>query len=473
MKPFTLAIVGRPNVGKSTLFNRLAGRQLAIVDDRPGITRDWREAEGAILGVPIRIIDTAGLEESFDQSMEGKMRRQTEAALREADVVLFLLDGRAGVTPLDEHFARWLRKQKIPVLLGVNKAESEKAVAATVGEAHGLGLGDPIPLSAEHGEGLEDLFDMLEPYLPPEPEETADSGEDQEDWAVLDALEGDESFEFKDNAPGIDPDNPLKLAIVDRPNVGKSTLMNALLGEERVITSPEAGTTRDSIAARWDYKGQPFRLVDTAGMRRRARITDRVEKLSVDDSLRAIRLAQIVVLVVDAQMPLEKQDMTIAQHVADEGRALIIAINKWDLIENRSEILQDIAHRLKHSLSQLPEVPVITMSALTGRNLNGMMDAALKLYQTWNARVPTARLNQWLGWMESRHPAPAAHGRPNRCKFITQVKTRPPTFALWAARPHDLPDDYKRYLVNGLRAEYGLPGVPVRLHVRASKNPYV
>ena len=472
---FTLVIVGRPNVGKSTLFNRLAGKKLAIVDDRPGVTRDWREAEGNLLGYPIRLIDTAGLEDSFDESMQGRMRKQTESALKQADAVLFLVDGRAGITPLDEHFANWLRKQKIPIVLGVNKCESDKAVHSALAEAHGLGLGDPVPLSAEHGEGLRDLYDMLKPHFPPEEKEN-EEGKLDDNYVVpdLDELEGREDFDFAaipDEATS--PENPIKLAIVGRPNVGKSTLMNTLIGEERVMVGAEAGTTRDAIAVRWTYKDRGFRLVDTAGLRRKARVIDPIEKMATEDSMRAIRLAQVVVLVLDANNPVEKQDLTIAQHVAEEGRALVIAINKWDTVKDKTKTMEDIEYRLRHSLAQLDGLPVVTMSALNGKNLDKLMDEALRIYGLWNARISTAKLNRWLAVTESRHPAPAAQGRPNRMKYMTQVKTRPPTFAVWMSRPADLPDEYKRYLINALREEFELPGVPVRLLVRASKNPYV
>lgn len=474
---FTLAIVGRPNVGKSTLFNRLAGKRLAIVDDRPGVTRDWREAEGFLAGYPLRIIDTAGLEEKFDQSMEGRMRQQTEAALQEADAVLFLLDGRAGITPLDEHFANWLRRQKIPILVGVNKCENEKATMNAIAEAHGLGLGDPIPLSAEHGTGLDDLFDMLQPLLPPDEEEIEKADEDEDGVDDLDALEGQEDFDFAALAAQIEADallkaNPIKVAIVGRPNVGKSTLLNALLGEHRVMTGDEAGTTRDAIAVRWTYKEQAFRLVDTAGLRRKARIFDPIEKMAADDSLRAIRLAQIVLLVLDGNEKLEKQDLTIAQHVVEEGRALIVVVNKWDAVEDRIATMQAITDRLTASLAQVRDVPVVTISAQNKKNLDRMMDEVLRIYGLWNARIPTAQLNRWLDHTESRHPPPAAHGRPNRLKYMTQIKTRPPTFAVWAARPGDVPGEYQRYLMNGIREDFELPGVPLRLLVRASKNPY-
>jgi GTP-binding protein len=475
----TIAIVGRPNVGKSTLFNRLAGKHLAIVDDRPGVTRDWRMAEGMLGGVPIRLIDTAGLEESFDESIEGRMRRQTESALLHADVALFLIDGRAGLTPQDEHFASWLRKQKIPVILGVNKCESDKATQVAIAEAYKLGLGNPVPLSAAHGEGLGDLYELLEPHFPAESLPVSDvlpeiDGIVAGDGSNLDALEGDEEFDF---AAIVEPEEvekrPIKLAIVGRPNVGKSTLVNALLGEERVMTGPEAGITRDAISIDWVHNDQPFRLVDTAGLRRKAKITDKIEKMAVDDTLRAIRLAQVVVLVLDASAALEKQELTIADHVISEGRALIIALNKWDAADDKKEIMAAFEHRLEHSLAQVRGIPFVTMSALHGRNLDRLMDTVMETYKRWNARVPTSKLNRWLRAMESRNPAPMIGGRPNRLRYITQIKTRPPTFAMWVSRPDDLPDPYKRYLINGMREDYGIEGVPVRFFLRTSKNPFV
>ncbi len=473
---FTLAIAGRPNVGKSTLFNRLARKKLAIVDDTPGITRDWRESEGWLGGKAIRIIDTAGLEEAFDESIEGRMRQQTERALALADAVLFMVDGRAGITPLDEHFARWLRKQKIPVILGVNKCESARATESAIAEAYALGLGEPLALSAEHGIGIGELYDALEPHFP---EENADDASSEDDDSLLiseeelDDLEGLDDYDFaagQDEPPA--EEIPLRLAIVGRPNVGKSTLMNALLGEERSMTGPEAGITRDAIAAKWTYKDRLFRLVDTAGMRKKAKITNRIEKMSVDDSLRAIRLAQVVVLVLDGNAILEKQDLQIADHVISEGRALIIAINKWDDVKERTEALEHLQYKLETSLAQVRNVPTVTISALKKRGMDKLMDTILKTYTVWDSRVSTGKLNRWLAGMETRNPAPLVGGRSNRLRYITQIKSRPPTFAIWVARPKELPDSYKRYLINGLRETFKIPGVPIRLLVRTSKNPF-
>lgn len=467
-----LAIIGRPNVGKSTLFNRLAGKRLAIVDDTPGITRDWRDAEGYLFDQPIHIIDTAGLEEAFDGSIEGRMRRQTEEALTRADVTLFLIDGRSGVTPLDEHFARWLRKQKIPVILGVNKGENERAVRNAVAEAYGLGLGDPIILSAEHGIGMDDLYHALTPYFPEdENEETAtpDGESGLEESEKLDDIEGDENFEFVETLP---EQTALKVAIVGRPNVGKSTLLNALVGSQRSMTGPEAGVTRDAVSVSWNHKDREFRLVDTAGIRRKSKVIDKIERMSVEDSMRAIRLAQVVILVLDGNVMLEKQDLMIANHVLDEGRALVIAVNKWDMVEQKEEQQQKLADRLMRSLSQVKKVPIIHISAINGKNIDRLMDMVLDTFDTWNTRISTGKLNRWIGAMESRNPAPLVGGRSNRLRYIAQIKSRPPTFALWVSRPKELPDAYRRYITNGLRDDFKIPGVPIRLLVRTSKNPF-
>lgn len=468
---FTLALIGRPNVGKSTLFNRFAGKKLAIVDDTPGVTRDWRESEGWLFDRHLRIIDTAGLEENFDDSIEGRMREQTEAALKEADALLFIVDGRAGITPLDEHFAAYLRKQNKPVILAVNKCENQRAADTGIAEAYGLGLGEPYAISAEHNVGMDEIYNALTPHMPAEEdEETGDETSDDDLPGDIDALEGAEDFEFEDDEPN--DDKPLKIAIVGRPNVGKSTLLNTIVEDKRVMTGPEAGITRDSIAVDWTYKDRNFKLVDTAGMRRKSKLQDNIEKMSVEDSLRAIRLAQIVILVIDANNPLEKQDLQIADHIINEGRALIIAINKWDTIKDRSEKLEDIKWKMEKSLAQIRDIPFQTLSALNGKNIDKLMDRVLSTYEVWNKRIKTANLNKWLARMESQNPAPLISGRSNRLKYITQIKTRPPTFALWVSQPDKLPDSYKRFLANGLRRDYDIPGVPIRLLVRTSKNPY-
>ncbi len=467
-----IAVIGRPNVGKSTLFNKLAGKKLAIVDDTPGVTRDWREAEGALFDQDIRIIDTAGLEESFDDSIQGRMRQQTEAALARADILLFIIDGREGVTPADEHFAAFLRRQKKDVILVVNKCESNKTSQSGIGESYALGFGDPVIMSAEHNVGFDDLYYALRPHFPKDIIEDEDglSEENESMPDDIDALEGLEDYIFVQEEDT--PEKPIKIAIVGRPNVGKSTLLNAILKEHRVMTGPEAGITRDAITVGWNYEGRDFKLVDTAGLRRKSKITNKIEKMSAEDSLRAIRLAQIVILVMDANNPLEKQDVQIAQHIIDEGRALVVAINKWDAIKNRSEQLEEIKHKITHSLSQIKGIQFATISAKNGSNIDKLFYKALQTYETWNKRIGTGGLNRWLSHMESQNPAPLVAGRHNRLKYITQIKTRPPTFALWVSRPKELPESYKRYIINGLRRDFDIDGVPLRLLIRASKNPY-
>ena len=452
----TIAIVGRPNVGKSTLFNRLVGKRLALVDDQPGVTRDRRFGPAHLGDLDFTVIDTAGLEEAFDESLEARMREQTEAAIKEADVALLLIDARAGITPLDEHFARRLRKSKTPIILVANKCESRASIAG-LGEAFRLGLGEPVAISAEHGEGLSELYDAIRAYA--KRDEAGDAGASD---AELEALPDDEA-----ETPKV-----LQLAIVGRPNVGKSTLMNALLGEERQLTGPEAGITRDSIAVDWQWKGTPIRLIDTAGLRRRARVVEKLERLSGADTDRAVRYAHVVVLVLDAHDMLEKQDLTIARHVIEEGRGLVIAANKWDAIEDKNEALKKLKDRVEKSLPQVTGIPIITLSARSGRNLDKLMAAVLKTYAQWNKRVPTAQLNRYLEAATVAHPPPLVRGRRIKLRYMTQIKTRPPTFTLFAAKADDLPDAYARYLINGIRERFDLMGVAIRLHLRRTDNPF-
>ncbi|PWC83801.1 GTPase Der [Azospirillum sp. TSH100] len=459
---FTVVLVGRPNVGKSTLFNRLAGKKLALVDDTPGVTRDWRSAPAHVGGLSFTVVDTAGLEDVTDDSLEARMRRQTEQALARADVALFIIDARAGITPLDRHFANLLRRGKTPVLLVANKTEG-KAGTPGMFESYELGLGDPIPLSAEHGEGMADLVEALLPYAPPE-----DAGEVEEKDDTFDP-----SIPVGDQPePEEDRSKPIQIAIVGRPNVGKSTLLNSLLGEERVLTGPEAGMTRDAITVDWEWRDRRFKLVDTAGMRRRARVDEKVEKLAVADSLRVIRMANVVVLVVDAAAILDKQDLTIARLVISEGRALVIAVNKWDTVDDRAMALRQVEDKLQAALGYIKGVKVVTISALKGHKLDTLLDGVLETYTVWNRRIPTAQLNRWIEGVLEHHPPPLVEGRRVKIRYVTQVKTRPPTFALFVNKPLDLPESYQRYLTTHLRDSFDMPGVPVRLLLRKGKNPY-
>jgi len=470
---FTVAIIGRPNVGKSTLFNRLVGKRLAIVHDRPGVTRDRREGDGYLLGMHLRLVDTAGLEDAEPGTIESRMREQTEKAIVDADVVLMLIDARAGVTPLDKHFADQLRKIKKPVILVANKCEG-KAGMPGLYESYGLGLGEPVPVSAEHNEGLSDLFDAL---LPHAPKSSFPDDKDDQDSDFFDEMAAEDRAAANMDEPEEDGAEDLtrtvQLAIVGRPNVGKSTLVNRLLGEDRMITGPEAGLTRDSVSVEWSHGGRPFRLVDTAGLRRRANITDQVEKLSVSDTLHSIRHAMVVALVVDANAILDKQDLTIARMVVEEGRALVLVINKWDAVENKTEAVQRLKDRLESSMPQVRGIATVTISALTGANVDRLMDQVEKAYRLWNRRVSTSKLNRWLGEITEHHPPPALQGgRRIRLRFMTQVKARPPTFVIFASKPDELPESYNRYLTNSLREIFELPGVPIRMFVRKGKNPY-
>ena len=447
----TVAIVGRPNVGKSTLFNRLVGKKLALVDDRPGVTRDRREGDAHLIGLDFRIIDTAGYEDHDAQSLPGRMRQQTEAAVAQADVALFLFDSRAGIVPLDEEIARWLRASTTPVVLVANKAEGRAGDQGVI-ESLSLGFGDPVQLSAEHGEGVADLFEALLPHL--------------------DGLEDDADEEDDDSL-----DAPLKLAIVGRPNAGKSTLVNRMLGEDRMITGPEAGITRDSIAIDWLWEpaggeARKVRLIDTAGMRKRAKVQDKLEKLSVADALHAVDFAEVVVLLLDATLGLEAQDLRIADRVLEEGRALIIALNKWDVAENASSLFNGVKRALEDGLSQVKGVTVMTVSAATGKGIDQLIQAAFDTREAWSKRVGTGELNRWFEKAVDANPPPAPGGKRVKMRYVTQIKTRPPSFVIFGTRVDQLPASYERYLVNSMRRDLGFGAVPVRLTFRAPKNPF-
>ncbi len=445
-------IIGRPNVGKSTLFNRLVGKKLALVDDQPGVTRDRRIGEAHLIGLDFAIVDTAGWEDEDPGSLPGRMRAQTEVSLQGAQLALFVVDARAGITPLDEEIARWLRGQNASVVLVANKVEGRAAESGLL-EAYGLGFGDPVAISAEHGEGMGDLFEALLPHL--------------ED------LQQEEAAEEVDELSG-----PLKLAIVGRPNAGKSTLINRLLGEDRLLTGPEAGITRDAIAVDWQWtdpkSGEtlPARLIDTAGMRKKARITDKLEKLAVADARHAVDFAEVVVLLLDATLGLEHQDLKIASMALEEGRALIIAINKWDIAEDASGLFNGIRAALEDGLAQVRGVPLLAVSARTGKGLDDMMRAAFVIREAWSRRVSTGQLNRWFEHALEANPPPAPGGKRIKLRFITQAKTRPPGFVLFGTRLDLLPESYRRYLVNGIRRELGFEAVPIRLTLRSSKNPF-
>lgn len=435
-----LAIVGRPNVGKSTLFNRLAGKKLAIVDDRPGVTRDRRYADGRLGDLNLQLIDTAGFEDIADESLEARMRLQTERAVDEADVVLFVVDAREGLTPLDRIFAELLRKRDKPVVLAANKAEG-RAGEAGAAEAFALGMGEPILLSAEHGEGLSALYEALAPF-------EGGAAEDEE------------------------ADKPVRIAIVGRPNAGKSTLVNRLIGEDRLLTGPEAGITRDAIPVDWEWEGRPIRLVDTAGLRRKAKVQEKLEQLSTSDTIRAVTFAEVVILVMDANQAFETQDLQIADLVEREGRALVFCLAKWDLVEDPQARLKELRERADSVLPQVRGAPLVALSAETGRGLDRLMPAVFKAHANWSAKVKTRDLNDWLRLMTQRHPPPAVNGRRIKPKYMAQMKSRPPTFVLLANRAEHMPESYRRYLVNGLRESFDLQGVPIRLTVRQGANPY-
>ena len=456
--PLKVAIVGRPNVGKSTLFNRLAGQRLAIVDDQPGVTRDRRETPAELAGMKLLLIDTPGFEDVHDTSLEARMRQQTEQAIKEADVSLFIVDARAGITPLDERFAELLRRADKPVVLAANKCEGKQAEEGLM-EAFALGFGEPVALSAEHGEGLAELFSAIVREVP--------EAKDQEEEVV------EREAPFDPDAEELPPPpKTARLIVVGRPNAGKSTLINQLLQSDRLLTGPEAGITRDSIEVSWEYEGRTIKLVDTAGLRKRAKVHESLEKMSTSDTIRSIRFADIVALVMDARDAFEKQDLQIADLCVREGRGLVMVISKWDLVENPDQYAKQLREKADRLLPNAKGAPVVFLSGLTGKRIDRMMPAVMQTFDDWNARVKTKDLNDWLRHVVERHPPPSVHGKPIKPKYMSQIKTRPPTFVLMANRGENMPEAYKRYLVNGLREAFDLKGVPIRLYVRQGKNPY-
>jgi GTP-binding protein len=464
---FTLAIVGRPNVGKSTLFNRLVGKRLALVDDQPGVTRDLREGAARLADLRFTVIDTAGLEEATDESLQGRMRKLTERAVEMADVCLFMIDARVGVTPTDQVFAEILRKKADHVILAANKGEGAAADAGVI-EAYSLGLGEPIRLSAEHGEGLNDLYTQLMPIS-----DQFDLLAEKDDTPEVDVTL-DEDEDGLGAVPVPTNAKPLQVAVVGRPNAGKSTLINQILGEERLLTGPEAGITRDAISLRIDWNGTPMRIFDTAGMRKKAKVQEKLEKLSVGDGLRAVKFAEVVVVLLDAAIPFEQQDLRLADLAEREGRAVIIAVNKWDIEDEKQSKLKDLKESFERLLPQLRGAPLITVSAKTGRGLDRLNDAIMRAYEVWNRRVTTAQLNRWLAGQVEAHPPPAPQGKRIKLRYMTQAKTRPPGFVVMCSHPDKVPESYSRYLVNGLRVDFDMPGTPIRLYMRGQNdaNPY-
>jgi GTPase len=464
---FSVAIIGRPNVGKSTLFNRLAGKKLALVDDTPGVTRDRRVHPARLYDLEFEVIDTAGFEDAGAETLPGRMRAQTEIAIADADLIFFVIDARAGLMADDRTFADIVRRSGKPVVLVANKAESRAADAGVL-ESWELGLGEPVPVSAEHGQGLPDLRDAVVAALG---EERAFAEDEAAEPAASDTLVGEDVLD-PDAEPAYDETKPLRIAVVGRPNAGKSTLINTLIGEERLLTGPEAGITRDSISVDWEWRGRRIKLFDTAGMRRKAKVQAKLEKLSVADALRAIRFAEVVVVVLDAAIPFEKQDLQIADLIEREGRALVIAFNKWDLIDNPQETLATLREMTGRLLPQVRGIRAVPVSAETGRGLDKLMEAVISTHQTWNRRVSTGRLNRWLEGILAHHPPPAVAGRRLKIKYITQAKTRPPGFVVSCSRPDAVPASYVRYLSNSLREAFDMPGVPIRIALRASENPF-
>lgn len=467
---FTVAIVGRPNVGKSTLFNRLVGKKLALVDDTPGVTRDRRPGDAKLIDLRFRIVDTAGLEEAGEETLEGRMRAQTEAAIDEADLTLFVVDAKMGLTHVDKTLAEMLRKRGRPVVLVANKSEARGSDSGFY-DAYTLGLGEPCPISAEHGQGMMDLRDAIvdaighERAFPPEEDEA-------ETNVSIPRPEIGEDGEEIDEEPAYDDTKPLRVAIVGRPNAGKSTLINRFLGEDRLLTGPEAGITRDSISVDWSWRGRTVKMFDTAGMRRKARVTEKLEKLSVADTLRAIRFAETVVIVFDATIPFEKQDLQIVDLVIREGRAAVLAFNKWDMIEDRQAVLADLREKTDRLLPQARGIRAVPIAGQTGEGLDRLMQSIVDTDKVWNKRISTAKLNRWLDTQQVQHPPPAVSGRRIKLKYMTQVKARPPAFMISCTRSDALPESYVRYLINGLRQDFAMPGVPIRIHFRSSENPY-
>jgi GTPase len=455
----TIAIVGRPNVGKSTLFNRLVGKRLALVDDRPGVTRDRREGEVNYGGLSFTVVDTAGLEEADDASLAGRMRIQTETAIRESDIILFVIDARAGLTPMDKPFAELARRSGKPVILIANKAEGS-AVHAGLYEAYSLGLGEPLAVSAEHGEGIVDLMYTVENLLKAD-QEPADADEWDDDKPPVEL-----------NEDGIDPTKPLRIAIVGRPNAGKSTLVNRLVGEDRMLTGPEAGITRDTITVNWAWGDREVKLFDTAGLRKKARVEDKLEKLSVADALRAIKFAEVVVVLLDATIALEKQDLSITDLIEREGRAIVIGLNKWDLVADQKGYLTVLREEFLRLMPQVRGAALVPVSGLAGDGVPKLMDAILKAEKVWSTRISTAQVNRWLEEVTSSHPPPAVSGRRIKIRYATQAKSRPPTFAIFGNQLKALPTSYMRYLVNSLRERFELPGTPIRLSLRTTENPF-
>lgn len=498
--PLKIAIVGRPNVGKSTLFNRLAGKQLALVDDQPGVTRDRKEASGRLADLPLILIDTAGFEDVHDGSLESRMRDQTEIAIREAELALFLIDARVGVTAMDERFAQLLRRANMPIVLAANKAEGRAGESGLL-EAWNLGLGEPVGLSGAHGEGLSDLYGAIrealgeEAYLEALKEEEADVS-DSFNHGIIDALEGidvDDRFMNADQLTealekaGIDDDaegveieaakeaakvKPIRLAIVGRPNAGKSTLINQIVGEQRMLTGPEAGITRDSVTLSWEWEGREIRLVDTAGLRRKSKVQERLERMSTGETVRSLKYADVIALVMDPEDAFDKQDLQIADLALREGRAVVFVVSKWDKVENFGMAMKELERRLKTLLPQAKGAPLVTLSGLTGKRVERLMPAVAKTYDDWCARIKTGDLNRWLKYVTERNPPPSVAGKRIKPRYMAQIKARPPTVVLMASRGDQMPEQYKRYLVNAMREAFDLPGVPIRLIVKQGANPY-